>query len=143
MKEFTDLLKKKAAEQGKEPISPEHMEAKASAIKSLMSDLKHAMGGELHDGLKKVTVASDSQEGLKKGLDLAKKVVPTGMGDHNAPTPEGVADLDPEELEESPEFEASENEADEEQGSDEDRKIAELHKQIAEISAKKKAKPSN
>lgn len=142
MKEFTDLLKKKAAEQASEPTSPAHMQAKASAIKNLMGSLKDVMGGELHDGLKKVTVASNSPEGLKKGLELAKKVVPTGMEDHNAPKPEGLEELDPEELQESPEFEASENEAEEEQGSDEDRKVAELEKQIAEIKAKKAPKPS-
>lgn len=128
MKEFTDLLKKKAAEQGKEPIAPEHLEAKAAAIKNLMQELKGVIGGELHDGLKKVTVASDSPEGLSKGLDLAKKVVPSGMGDL-----EGSED---EELGESPELESQEDEG-AEHGSDEERKIAELEKQIAELKAKR------
>jgi hypothetical protein len=136
MKEFTDLLKKKAAEQAKEPSDPKSMEAKASAIKNLMGSLKEVMGGELHDGLKKVTVASNSPEGLKKGLDMAKKVVPTGMEDHNAPTPEGLEELGNEEALESPEMEATEDES-AEHGSDEERKIAELEKQIAELKAKK------
>jgi hypothetical protein len=136
MKEFTDLLKKKAAEQAKEPSDPKSMEAKASAIKNLMGSLKEVMGGELHDGLKKVTVASNSPEGLKKGLDMAKKVVPTGMEDHNAPTPEGLEELGNEEALESPEMEATEDEG-AEHGSDEERKIAELEKQIAELKAKK------
>jgi hypothetical protein len=136
MKEFTDLLKKKAAEQAKEPSDPKSMEAKASAIKNLMGSLKEVMGGELHDGLKKVTVASNSPEGLKKGLDMAKKVVPTGMEDHNAPTPEGLEELGNEEALESPEMEAMEDEG-AEHGSDEERKIAELEKQIAELKAKK------
>jgi hypothetical protein len=136
MKEFTDLLKKKAVEQAKEPSDPKSMEAKASAIKNLMGSLKEVMGGELHDGLKKVTVASNSPEGLKKGLDMAKKVVPTGMEDHNAPTPEGLEELGNEEALESPEMEAMEDEG-AEHGSDEERKIAELEKQIAELKAKK------
>lgn len=127
MKDFTDLLKKKAAEQSKEPTSPSHMHAKASAIKNLMGSLKEVMGGEIGEGLKKVTVASNSPEGLKKGLDLAKKVVPTGM--------EEIPEESEEELSESPEFEASEDES-VEHGSDEQRKIAELEKQIEELKAK-------
>ncbi len=142
MKEFTDLLKKKAAEQAKEPSEPSHMEAKASAIKHLMDSLKDVMGGELHDGLKKVTVASDSAEGLKKGLDMAKKIAPSGMEDHNAPTPKGVENLDPESLEDSPEDLIDDAHEDAEQQSDEERKVAELHKQIAEIKAKKASKTS-
>lgn len=138
MKEFTDLLKKKASEQGE--IKPGHLEAKAAAVKNLMDEMEKAMGSEMHDGLKKVTVASDSKKGLEKGLDLAKKVA---KGEANGPKPEGVEDLDPEELMESPEEEASESEADEAQESDEDRKVAELHRQIAEIQSKKKPSPSN
>jgi hypothetical protein len=127
MKDFTDLLKKKAAEQSKEPTSPAHMHAKASAIKNLMGSLKEVMGGEIGEGLKKVTVASNSPEGLKKGLELAKKVVPTGM--------EEIPEESEEELSESPELEASEDES-VEHGSDEQRKIAELEKQIEELKAK-------
>ena len=128
MKEFTDLLKKKAAEQADAPSDPKSMEAKASAIKNLMQSLKEVMGGELQDGLKKVTVASNSPEGLEKGLDMAKKVVPSGM--------EAAEELGEEELGESPELEASEDEG-LEHGSDEERKIAELEKQLAELKAKK------
>lgn len=138
MKEFTDLLKKKASEQSKEPADPKKMHAKASAIKHLMGSLKDVMGGELKDGLKKVTVASDSPEGLEEGLDLAKKVIPTGMGEENAPTPKGVEELDGEmadaEMEDDSEHELQE--------SDEDRKVAELEKQLAELKAKKALKPS-
>lgn len=132
MKEFTEMLKKKAAEQSKEPVDPKQMEAKASAIKNLMGSLKEMMGGELKDGLKKVTVASDSPEGLEEGLELAKKVAA------NAPTPKGVEELDGEMAEEEMEDE-SEHEM---QESDEDRKVAELEKQLAELKAKKALKPS-
>ena len=132
MKEFTDMLKKKAAEQAKEPVDPKHMEAKASAIKHLMGSLREMMGGELKDGLKKVTVASDSPEGLEEGLEMAKKVAV------NAPTPKGVEELDGEAAEEEMEDE-SEHEM---QESDEERKVAELEKQLAELKAKKAPKPS-
>lgn len=135
MKEFTDLLKKKAAEQSGEPMHPSKMEAKASAIKNLMQSLKDVMGGELSDGLKKVTVASNSKEGLEKGLDLAKKKIsPTGMGDHMGM----MENPEEEELGESPELESLEDES-AEHGSDEERKIAELEKQLAELKAKKLA----
>jgi hypothetical protein len=132
MKEFTDMLKKKAAEQSKDPVDPKHMEAKASAIKHLMGSLKEMMGGELKDGLKKVTVASDSKEGLEEGLEMAKKVAA------NAPTPKGLEELDGEMAEEEMEDD-SEHEL---QESDEDRKVAELEKQLAELKAKKAPKPS-
>lgn len=138
MKEFTDMLKKKAAEQSKDPVDPKHMEAKASAIKHLMGSLKDMMGGELKDGLKKVTVASNSKEGLEEGLDVAKKLVPTGMGEENAPTPKGVEELGHELAEE----ESEDDYESEAQQSDEDRKVAELEKQLAELKAKKAPKPS-
>jgi hypothetical protein len=132
MKEFTDMLKKKAAEQAKEPVDPKHMEAKASAIKHLMGSLKEMMGGELKEGLKKVTVASDSKEGLEEGLEMAKEVA------HNAPTPSGVEELG----QENDDLEMEDDSESELQQSDEDRKVAELEKQLAELKAKKTPKPS-
>jgi hypothetical protein len=128
MKEFTDMLKKKASEQSKEPVDPKKLEAKASAIKHLMSGLKEMMGGELQDGLKKVTVASNTPEGLEKGLEMAKKVVPTGMEESSE-----------EESMESPEEESMESPEEESMESDEERKIAELEKQLAELKASKMA----
>lgn len=130
MKEFTDLLKKKAEEQAKSPVEPSKLEAKASAIKSLMHEMKGLMGNDLKDGLKKVTVASDSKEGLEKGLEKAHDL----MG----AMPNGEEELGEEEEMESPEFEASEDES-AEHGSDEEKKIAELEKQLMELKAKKKA----
>jgi hypothetical protein len=129
MKEFTDLLKKKAEEQSKSPVEPSKMEAKASAIKHLMEEMKSLMGSDLKGGLKKVTVASDSPEGIKAGLEKAKSMVNE--------MPEEPSEEE-EEMEESPEFEASEDES-AEHGSDEERKIAELEKQLAELKSKKRA----
>jgi len=128
MKEFTDLLKKKAEEQAHSPVDSSKMEAKAAAIKNLMEEMRSLMGSDLKDGLKKVTVASDSSEGLKEGLDKAQSL----MGE----MPE--EESEEEESMESPEFEASEDES-AEHGSDEDKKIAELEKQLLELKAKKKA----
>ena len=123
MKEFTDLLKKKAEEQAHSPVDSSKMEAKAAAIKNLMEEMRSLMGSDLKDGLKKVTVASDSSEGLKEGLDKAQSL---------------MEEMPEEESEESPELEASEDE-EVEHGSDEERKIAELEKQLQELKAKKKA----
>lgn len=61
-------LKKK----GDKGLSDSDVAAKKAALDDLLDMAKGAMGGKLA-GLKKVTVASDSQEGLQKGLDLAKK----------------------------------------------------------------------
>jgi hypothetical protein len=132
MKEFTDLLKKKAEEQAHSPVDSSKMEAKAAAIKNLMEEMKSLMGSDLKDGLKKVTVASDSAEGLKEGLDKAKEIASGNISD------EFPMEESEEEAGESPELEASEDES-AEHGSDEDKKIAELEKQLLELKAKKKA----
>jgi hypothetical protein len=133
MKEFTDLLKKKAEEQAHSPVDSSKMEAKAAAIKNLMEEMKSLMGSDLKDGLKKVTVASDSPEGLKAGLDKAKEIASGNISDEFP-----MEGSEEEEVGESPELEASEDES-AEHGSDEDKKIAELEKQLEELKAKKKA----
>ena len=52
-------------------------QAKIDAIKAMRSIASDAMKGPLKDkieGMKKVTVAADSSEGLKKGLEKAKEL---------------------------------------------------------------------
>lgn len=123
-KDFVQLLKKKAAEQAKSPVDPKKLEAKKNVINDLMSMLKGGMASEL----KKVTVASDSKEGLSKGLNKAQQII-------------GSASEDAEPSEESEECEVEESE--EQQASedsktvDQDAKIAELERQLAELKAKK------
>jgi len=69
------LLEKKKKE-GKS--MPEHEKnAKLGVMEDLHKMASNAMGGKL-SGLKKVTVASDSPEGLSHGLDKAKEI----MGDN-------------------------------------------------------------
>jgi ubiquinone biosynthesis protein UbiJ len=119
MEEFLKLLAKKAEEQGG-PKMNRHMEAKAAMAKEL-SDI---LGEDLADGLKKVTVASDSKEGLKKGLEKAEEVLEGKMG---------------EECEDEMEDEESEDEMeDSSEMSDVEDEIAKLEAQIKELKSKKK-----
>lgn len=53
------------------------MAAKMKVVDQMRKMAMDEMGGKLK-GLKKVSVASDTEEGLKKGLELAKEKV-TGM----------------------------------------------------------------
>lgn len=116
-REFVDLMKRKMAEQKDHPADPKKLEAKASVVKDLMSSLKDLMANDIK-GVKKVTVASDSPEGLKAGLNKAEDLI------------EKKDDLMPDEMEES-------DNAEEEL--DEERRIAELEKQLEELKAKKKS----
>lgn len=67
-----EKLKKMMA--SKRDLSPAEKKAKMSAVKDLKSMAHEAMGDKM-DHLKKVSVMSDSPEGMKHGLDMAKQVV--------------------------------------------------------------------
>ena len=120
------MLKKKAAEQAKEPVNPMKLEAKKNVVKEIMDMLKGDMAGQMK-GLKKVTVASDSEEGLEKGLNKAQQII--GSASEDEPSEEDEEGME-HEMEESPEMEASEHMSPEEE-------IAELEKKLAELKAKK------
>ena len=120
-KEFLELMKKKLAEQDGKPANPEKLKAKAGVVKDLMGSLKELMAGDLK-GLKKVTVASDSPEGLKEGLEKAEEIVDKGS---------------PEEESEEMKEEGSESSPE-----NEDEKIASLEKELEELKAKKLSKSS-
>lgn len=70
------LMKKK--KDGKE-LSDSDKKAKLSAIKE-MKDMASEMMSEKLKGLKKVTVASPSEEGLKEGLEKAEELIEQGEG---------------------------------------------------------------
>jgi replication-associated recombination protein RarA len=120
-KEFVELLKKKAAEQSKNPVDSKMIEAKKNVVQQIMDMLKGDMAGQMK-GLKKVTVASNDEEGLKKGLNKAQEII--GSASEDAEPSEEME----EEIEESPMEESSESP---------DEEIAELEKKIAELKAKK------
>ncbi len=69
LKKIIDKKKK----EGK-TLSPVHKEARSTVLEDLMDHLSD-MGMDKVKGLKKVTIASDSKEGLAKGLDKATEMV--------------------------------------------------------------------
>lgn len=108
-KSFEEVLKKA------KPLSDDGVKAKAAMLKKMMEMVKGGVGEELK-GLKKVTVASDSPEGIEAGLEKAKELIAH-------------------ETEETPAEEKSETVSEEKS---EEEKIAELEKQLEELKAKKK-----
>lgn len=119
-REFVELMKKKMAEQKDKPADPKKMEAKATVVKDLMSSLKDLMANDIK-GMKKVTVASDSAEGLEEGLEKAQDIVEKkDMSPADSINPEEEEEMDSHEM-------------------DEESKIADLEKQLAELKAKKQS----
>lgn len=56
------------------PMSDNEKSAKMSVVEAMRKMAEDQIGGKLKD-LKKVTVASDSKDGLEKGLDKAKEML--------------------------------------------------------------------
>lgn len=73
-----DNLKKLREKKKDSKMHPLEMKAKMDVVKHLQDMAHDAMGSKLK-GIHKVTVASDSPEGLEHGLDKAKDVL--GQGD--------------------------------------------------------------
>jgi hypothetical protein len=111
IKKLMDLKKK-----GDKGLSDSDVTAKKAALGDLIDMAKDAMGSKLK-GLKKVTVASNTEAGMEKGLDLAKKKLGEMTADDESEVPKtghGMAEMmdDESEMEdESPEEEASEMES--------------------------------
>src|SRR5579864_3507338 len=73
----------------KKDLSPHAKKAKMDVVKDLKDSVSDMMGDKM-SGLKKVSVMSNSKEGLKKGLDKARGVVSDSeehqlQGDAEAP----------------------------------------------------------
>lgn len=110
----------------KRDLSPVERHAKMDVVKGLKDSVSEMMGHKL-DGLKKVSVASDSSEGLQHGLEKAHEIVSGPehaemLKDAEDPYSEhsysegGEVDSDEESKdEESPAHEASESPEDEEE----------------------------
>jgi hypothetical protein len=98
------LMEKKMSKEGE--MDPMKKKAKLELIQELHDMaggmMKDDLTGHL-DGLKKVTVASDTKEGLEKGLDKAKELTDKGPGASLL-----EEDSEEDELLESPEKKASE-----------------------------------
>lgn len=123
MEEFKNLLLKRKKEQEKNPVDPRKLEAKKNVMKELSDLLSEDIGKDLDSSMKKVTIASDSKEGLQEGLDKAKDIL------EKKPLEEDES----EEKEESMEHESSEESSED----DVELKIAELEKKLEELKAKK------
>lgn len=112
-----DMMKKlleKKMKSGKK-LSDSEKEAKMSVLKALKGSMDEVMADKVH-GMKKVSVMSDSPEGLKEGLEKAEDIVEES---------EPLMKMASEDMEESDESEDSEDS--EEMSPDEiDAKIAEL-----------------
>jgi len=86
------------------------MEKKAKAKAAMLEELKNEMSNESYSpmkemmgkkGMKKVSVMSDSPEGLNKGLSMAEKLMQLKSKQKEEEMPESE-----DEMEESPEMEA-------------------------------------
>lgn len=115
MEDFMKMLQKRQREQG--PQDEKKMKAKASMAK----ELSDTLGGDIAEdmkGMSKVTVASDSEQGLKKGLEKAEDVLENKM-----------------ESEESEDMEEEKEDSEEESSDSEDLKsqIEELKSQLEDL----------
>ena len=114
MKGLMELLGKKG-----KSLDEKSIKAKMEVLKDLKAQAMDAMGDKLN-GAKKVEVSSNSEEGLKSGLEKAKELL-EGKEDES--------DESEEELEESPAEEEAESEMSED----------EIDAEIKELLAKKAA----
>lgn len=116
-------------------ISGNAQKAKLTALKEAHKMAKSMMSDDMK-GLKKVTVASDSKDGLKKGLDLAESTISGSKEDDSSPFEDGG--MSDEESDESQEQE----EGDRMEGSidlDDCDSPEEIDDMIAKLMEKKKA----
>lgn len=128
---FEKLLEKKRKE-GKK-LSDVEQEAKLGVVHDMKQMAMDEMGNSLN-GLKKISVASDSKEGLKKGLGKAEELLEKPEMSHDE---EGES-LE-EEASESPEEEEQELESGKEK-KPEDMDAEELQKHIDELMRLKEQK---
>ena len=79
--------------------------AKAAMLKELSKEMSNDSNSGLKDalskkGMKKVTVASDSKEGLEKGLSMAEKLMKLKNGDSEEKSCDMEEESEDEEMEE-------------------------------------------
>jgi hypothetical protein len=148
MEKFKKLLMSKKAK----PVSDVEKSAKMDVLKDLKQHAMDMMGEKL-GSVKKVTVASNSKEGIEKGLDKAKEMIKKTPEDSENVTEEACPECEGEgcpacqeesaehEASETPEEETSEHEMGEEPSDESeeelDAKIQELMKKKEAIKAKK------
>ena len=73
---MSEKLKKLMKKAGGKKLSDSEMKAKLEVLQEISKLASEGLGSNLAAGMKKkVTVAADDTEGLKKGLDKAKEVL--------------------------------------------------------------------
>jgi len=71
-----DLMKMLMNKDEQPEMSDRDIMAKMEVLKELMEMAEQEAGKGVHEGLKKVTVASPSSEGLEEGLEKAQEMLP-------------------------------------------------------------------
>ncbi len=111
------------------PLDEDEKDAKLGVLGDLRDLAKGSMGDKIK-GLKEVKVASDSKEGLRRGLDKAEEIMDQDpeMHDEDAPVSKASEEeSDEHESEESPEQEMEEHKPFDEMSEEElDQKLQEL-----------------
>lgn len=139
MEEFKKLLVSKAKSQEGKPKDEGKLRAKASMAKEL-SDM---LGGDLTDditsGLKKVTVASNSEEGLKSGLKKAEDVLEEDDSESEDESEDSSSEeAEGEGMHMKHRYRHGQHEASEGESADEiEMKIEELKRQLEDIKSKR------
>jgi hypothetical protein len=85
------MLKKLLEEKGQSEMDPSAKKAKESVLQEI-SDMAGKSLGEDVKGLKKVSIMSDSPEGLKAGLEKAEEMVEPKESEEESDDMEGMSD---------------------------------------------------
>lgn len=97
-----DMMKKLMSKKdSSSKMSPIEKDAKLSSLNALKKAMEDMMGDKLKNGMKKVTIAADDQEGLEKGLEKAKELI--GSEEESSEESEGE-DMAEESIEEKSEM---------------------------------------
>lgn len=116
-----------------------------TSLQQLMKDMDDMMMGKVKDkkGMAKVSVMSDSPEGLKKGLEKAEDVIEGESEEETEVTlPKFGSKQKSGALMEEEEFEEDSSDDSEDSEDSEESSEEELDRKIAELMAKKKSKKS-
>jgi len=105
MEKLKQIIAKKR-EQGKGKLGGVEAAARGSVLQDLIGSLDKSAGKKLK-GVKKVTVASNSEAGVKEGLDKAKEILDQGESIVTGKKDKSLID----QLEESPEYDDRETNA--------------------------------
>lgn len=133
MHKFEKLLSKKLKD-GK-TMSDTEKQAKGSVLNEMKSMASDMIGDKIK-GLKKVSVASNSEEGIKHGLDKARELI-GGQDESDSEDEESMEDPQ-EEISESPEAESDEQKIEDMCKDMDESQIDDLIKKLMEIKDNKR-----